>query len=64
MSKSNSNLYSLAKLAKKRLRENSYKENRILLTTNPTPIIVKHQTKATTVTIINNKDELLYQNPW
>lgn len=61
MSKSNSNLYSLAKLAKKRLRENSYKENRILLTTNPSPIIIKHETKTTTITVINNKDELLYQ---
>lgn len=61
MSKTNSNLYSLAKLAKKRLRENSYKDNKILLTKSPAPIIIKQPIKTPSITVINNRDEMLYQ---
>lgn len=55
-------LYNLAKMAKRRLSSNNYSEAKIMLVPKPVlTIMPKKELAKPVITVINNKDELLYQ---
>lgn len=62
MENTNSSLCNLAKLAKQRLKENCYKQHKILLTKSSTLNTTEESKRQrSNITTINNKDEFLYQ---